>query len=310
LFVISEVDQASCDALTSVILERTSAGPENEPDPADYLASSWCAETRSPRGGSTPDRRLPSSAFVSAVVDTGRMISVMDKSIVVATASRQGTREHNADAAAGFSSADGRTAAVVVDGIGNSPTVAAIASVLAQVATRVGAQRGALAGMLSAAALIADPGAGPEAEPAAVAVLAVAEPGGATAIAWVGDCRASGWDGAELRRYSTDHTVGQQLRINGTPLELATEHDNWVRSTLASAVVATVYEVEIAAGELVVLTSDGVHDQLPHAELTALVDRHAHDPVVLADAIVAAVREDAESYRDDATAAVLRAEHQ
>jgi hypothetical protein len=70
---------------------------------------------------------------VSAGVDTGRTIRVMDDSIVVATASRQGTCGHNADAAPWFASAEGRTAAAVVDGIGNSPTGTAIASLLAQV---------------------------------------------------------------------------------------------------------------------------------------------------------------------------------
>jgi hypothetical protein len=57
----------------------------------------------------------------------------MDDSIVVATASRQGTCGHNTDAAPWFASAEGRTAAAVVDGIGNSPTGTAIASLLAQV---------------------------------------------------------------------------------------------------------------------------------------------------------------------------------
>lgn len=228
------------------------------------------------------------------------------QSIAVASASRRGTRERNADATAWFTVADGTTAATIVDGIGNSSTIATLTPVLAQVAARIGAQRGGLAGILSAAALVADPGAGTGTGPDAVAVLAVVEPGEATSVTWVGDCRAYGWDGTALRCYSTDHTVGQQLRVNGVPVELAAEHDNWVRATLATAVVATVYEVEIPAGELVLLTSDGVHDQLPHVELVMLVDQYAHVPVTLTEAIVAAVS-DVDGYRDDATVAVLEA---
>jgi len=49
---------------------------------------------------------------------------------------------------------------------------------------------------------------------------------------------------------------------------------NWIRTTLSRAVVATVYEIAIPPGDLVLLTSDGVHDQTPHDVLAALVGQH------------------------------------
>ena len=170
---------------------------------------------------------------------------------------------------------------------------------------RVGAQRGPLAGILSAGLLVSDP-----AEKAdGVAVAAVAYPDGdPVEVAWVGDCRAYGWTGTVLRRYTTDHTVGEQLRRNGAPWELAAEHDNWVQTSLAHATVATVYQVQVDT-PLVLLTSDGVHDQIDHDTLTALVAQHADgDLQTLANAVVAAVT-DREDYRDDATIVVLARPH-
>ena len=220
------------------------------------------------------------------------------------TATRKGTRQYNADAAA-VHTAGVTTAAAVVDGIGNSPEIAACSLLLAEVAARVGARRGSLVGILAAAELVADRDAA-AVEPDAVAVLAVAVPEH-TGVAWVGDCRAWGWDGATLTQWTTDHTVGQQLRVNGAPLDLAEAHDNWIRTSLGRAVVATVYQVTIPSDALVLLTSDGVHDALTRDELATLVRAHGDDPQVMADAIVAAVVEDDDGYRDDATVVVIPA---
>ena len=99
--------------------------------------------------------------------------------------------------------------------------------------------------------------------------------------------------------------MGQQLRVNGAPLDLAEAHDNWIRTSLGRAVVATVYQVTIPSDALVLLTSDGVHDALTRDELATLVRAHGDDPQVMADAIVAAVVEDDDGYRDDATVVVV-----
>ncbi|MDT0307195.1 hypothetical protein RM780_09495 [Streptomyces sp. DSM 44917] len=228
-------------------------------------------------------------------------------------ASRRGVREVNADASAVHQvPGTGVVAAAIVDGIGSSPAVARMAAVAAEVAARVGARRTPTIGILAAAELVAATDAAtidPEAEiPDGVAVLAVAEPGHPTAIAWTGDARAWGWDGRDLRQLTTDHTVGEYLRHNsgGGPIELlAAVHDNWVRASLGQSSIATVHAAD-ATDPVVLLTSDGVHDSLTHADLTALVRDNESDPDALTAAIVAAVSADPDGYRDDATAIALR----
>ncbi|MFI6484318.1 PP2C family protein-serine/threonine phosphatase [Nonomuraea sp. NPDC050663] len=221
-------------------------------------------------------------------------------------ATRQGSTDTgNADAARAYTSAQHVTGVAVIDGIGHDDATHAIVSVLAEAAARVAAVRGPLAGMLTAAQLVADRGPDDDG-PDAVAVAARARPFAPTVVDWVGDARAYGWDGEWLTLHTTDHTVGQQLRANGAPWELADEHDNWVRTTLAQAAVATVYEVEIPANELVIITTDGVHDQVLHDVMADLVDAHQDNPQALADAIVTAVQADEDGYRDDATVVVIR----
>lgn len=224
--------------------------------------------------------------------------------ITVATATRQGTREHNADSCAVhvYPVAD-VTAAAVVDGIGNSPEVVAASCVAAEVAVRVGARKGGLAGLLAAAELYGDPG-GVNVEPDAVAVLALSEPGEDTRVHWIGDCRAWGFNGQTLRQYTTDHTMGEHLRQRGKPEVEAALHDNWVRTSLATATVSTVCFAEVP-DRLVILTSDGVHDALDRDVLEELVRTFPHAPQSLADALVSAARADGTGYRDDATAVVL-----
>lgn len=220
----------------------------------------------------------------------------------VAVSTRRGTRDHNADATAIRITSDLAVAAIV-DGIGNSTKVAHAAQLAADVTARIAARYGGLAGILTAGALLADDDPdGPE--PDAVALVAVADPD-STVIHWIGDCRAYGLTGGILRQYTTDHTVGQQLRVNGLPADVAEDHDNWVRTTLSRAVVATVYEVVIPAERLVVLTTDGVHDSITGTELTALVLRHQNDLQTLADTITGAVQPDSDGYRDDATVIAL-----
>ncbi|MFC0546644.1 PP2C family serine/threonine-protein phosphatase [Kutzneria chonburiensis] len=220
----------------------------------------------------------------------------------VAMATRRGVRDHNMDAAASFAASTGLVAVAVVDGIGNDQAGAQTMTELARIAVRIGVTKGPLAGILTAAAYIDDPGTETY-KPNAVAVLAIAEPGEPTLLGWVGDSHAYGWDGTTLHRRTNPHTMGAFLRWNGDN-ELAPEHDNWVRLSLVKATPTTVALSEIPADELVLLVSDGI-DSVGDDELRALVMRHQHDPQALADAIVAAAREDEDGYRDDATAVVL-----
>ncbi|KOT49937.1 MULTISPECIES: hypothetical protein [Streptomyces] len=225
-----------------------------------------------------------------------------EPAITAAAATRRGVRDHNMDAVATFRAANGTTAAAIIDGIGNDPHGPQIMQLLAATACRIGAVRGALAGILAAAALIDDPGSDDYA-PDGVAVLALAEPGEPTRLGWVGDSHAYSWDGRKLVRRTDPHTMGAYLRQNGD-LDLAPQHDNWVRISLCTATATTVALAEAPAGELMLLISDGL-DTLPHRELEALVRQHSADPQALADALVAAAKPEASGYRDDATAVVL-----
>lgn len=227
--------------------------------------------------------------------------------ILTAAASRQGTRGHNADAAVIHELAGtGIVGAAVVDGIGSNPEVAAYSTLAAQVAARVGARKTAILGILAAAELNAAP-AGAWIEPDAVAVLAVVHPDdGSTSIAWTGDARAYGWDGAQLHQRTTDMTVAEYLRANGFPVKATVAHEDWLRASLGRSSINTVHH-SIIDDRLILLTSDGVHKQITHERLTEIVRVYAEDPQALAEAIVNEPEPDAEGYRDDATVIVLSA---
>ncbi|MER6911133.1 hypothetical protein ABT354_05595 [Streptomyces sp. NPDC000594] len=229
----------------------------------------------------------------------------MTHRVITAVATRMGTDANNADAVAVFRSETGTTAACVVDMVGHAPTAPAVGRLCAETAARVGAQRGALAGLVAAGALVADPGAGEEPEPTGVAVLALASPGEETRLAWVGDCAAYGWDGTTLHPRTTPQSMGEFLRWN-QDLDLAPEHDNWVRVDLATVVPTNVAVSSVPASErLVLLVSDGVTDQVPHHLMEDLVRQHATDPRALAQALVDAARAEPSGRRDDATVIVL-----
>ncbi|MFJ8755663.1 hypothetical protein [Streptomyces cyaneofuscatus] len=210
----------------------------------------------------------------------------------------------NADAARVYVLANGTVGAAVIDGIGHGPHTSKTAPLLAETAARIAARRGPLSGLLTASELIADPGEdGKEADAVAVAVRVYPDDEVAV-VTWTGDARAYGWNGKRLELYTDDHTVGRQLSSNGEALELSRQHNNWLRTSLARATIGTVYTASIR-DRVVILTSDGVHDQMPEERFEELVRDHADDPVALAEALVAAAEENEEGYRDDATAVVI-----
>ncbi|MGW6389089.1 SpoIIE family protein phosphatase [Streptomyces sp. NPDC055103] len=224
----------------------------------------------------------------------------------VGTATRLGTTAPSGDAVAVHVQEDGTTAAAVVDGIGHSLRVSSVAQLLATVMARVSARRGSLAGLLTGTELVADPGSGDEPEPDAVAVVATARAAGdEIRIAWVGDCRAYGLEGGRLRPLTADHNLAEQLALCGYTGEIPRPAAKWVRTTVRSAVVATVSEAWTRS-PLVVLMSDGVHDQVPHAAMETLALTHGDEPQALAEALVAAAETGSDGVRDDATAIVIR----
>lgn len=222
----------------------------------------------------------------------------------VSTASREGTGGPIADAVQVFTAADGTVAVALVDGIGHEPGIVSLSPILAEVAARVTATRGCHAGILTAGMLVADPGAGANPGPDAVAAVVRRTPDGTTA-AWCGDVRVYGWDGVRLRQYTTDHTIGEQLRQLGVPVSVAAAADFMITVTLGRATPATVPVVGLPDGELIILTTDGIHDALGHDAIEDIVRELANEPGELATALVAAVTTDEHGDRDDATAAVL-----
>ncbi|MFI8326881.1 SpoIIE family protein phosphatase [Streptomyces sp. NPDC085529] len=224
----------------------------------------------------------------------------------IGTATRLGTAAPSGDAVAVHVQEDGATAAAVVDGIGHTPRVASVAQLLATVMARVSARRGSLAGLLTGTELVADPGSGDEPEPDAVAVVATARPAAdRIRVAWVGDCRAYAVEEGRLRRLTADHNLAEHLSLCGYTGEIPRQAARWVRTTVRSAAVATVSEAWTTS-PLVVLTSDGVHDQVPHAVMEALALAHEDTPQALAEALVAAAGTGSDGVRDDATTIVIR----
>jgi PPM family protein phosphatase len=226
-------------------------------------------------------------------------------SITTAVASRQGTRAYYSDAPVVHRLPHSEVvAAAIVDGIGSSAEVAEFAQLAAQVAARVGARKTARLGVLAAAELVEAPG-GTDIEPDGVAVLAVLAPDGVVSVAWTGDSRAYAWRDGELVQLTGDMTIGTYLRSNGFPLPDDAPHDNWLATSLGRSSVATVHHIR-SETDLLVLTSDGVHKQTAHERMAEIVAAHADHPQALADELVAAAGTDADGYRDDATAVVLR----
>ncbi|MFI5986364.1 hypothetical protein ACIBEA_36575 [Streptomyces sp. NPDC051555] len=230
----------------------------------------------------------------------------MPSSFVTAVATRTGTRGTNADAAHTWTAADGAVGAAVIDGIGHSDPLHDLVPVLAVAAARTSATDGALSGLLTASLLVRDPGAVPVTPRVdAVAVTARARPGHATWICWAGDARAYGWDGTTLTRYTTDHNVTTYLTTHGIPAEIADRFANRINIALVDASPATVHHVTIPAGHLVLLTSDGIHDQITHDHMQHLVAKHANTPRALVQSLTAVAQPDHDGYRDDATTLVI-----
>lgn len=69
-------------------------------------------------------------------------------------------------------------------------------------------------------------------------------------------------------------------------LPWAFAHRNILTAALGDDVRATVREHDVAPGDLIVLTSDGVHDNLTHQEIQAVAAAHGGSPQALSAALV------------------------
>lgn len=222
----------------------------------------------------------------------------------------EGDTPGSADAAHAWTASTGAIGAAVIDGMGHTEELHALVPVLAVDAARRAVLRHPMAGLIGAAELMQDPGA-PRGGPDAVGIAARVKPDGSIWIAWAGDCRAYGVAPGTgvLTRYTTDHTIAAYLTAQGMPEEEAAAYSSKLTVSFSDLSIAACNEVAIPKGSLVVLTSDGVHDQMDHATLEALVHEHRDDAQALADALVAAAEdgeEDGQPYRDDATAVVVQ----
>ncbi|MGZ3147293.1 PP2C family protein-serine/threonine phosphatase [Lentzea chajnantorensis] len=225
--------------------------------------------------------------------------------VSVGTATDIGGRSHNCDATAVHSNGF-TTAVAIVDGIGSTPEVEHTAGLLAEVAARMATRRGTVPGLLAAHELISGPG--PETpKPNAVGAVAVVYPSDrATVIAHVGDCRVYSMTGGVLTRHTTDHTVGELLRMVGVQEQHAQLHDNWVRTSIANATVATIPVADVVA-ERVLLTSDGIHKVLTDDQIAAVLTAFPEDVDQAAHELIAATLDAAPAGEplDNMTAIVL-----
>ncbi|MGW6973788.1 hypothetical protein [Streptomyces sp. NPDC054952] len=139
-----------------------------------------------------------------------------------------------------------------------------------------------MAGLIGAAELLQNPGA-PRGGPDAVGITARVRADG-TWIAWAGDCRAYGIDPDTgiLTRYTTDHTVAAHYAQQGMPADEAAAYSSNLTVSFSDLSIAACNEAPIPNGHLVILTSDGVHDQMDPTVLDGLVHAHHNDAQALA----------------------------
>ncbi|WP_447003287.1 PP2C family protein-serine/threonine phosphatase [Saccharothrix isguenensis] len=232
---------------------------------------------------------------------TGAAAEPPARARVGAATSRGPARPLNADAHVHHRHR-GTFAAAVVDGTGSTPEVADFAHVAASVAARTAARETPVLGVIAAAIPYADPD--PEdgsARPNGAIVVASVRAGGYWRIAYAGDSSAYGLkDDGTVHRFTTPHTLGEEMRRQGAPEAEAAAHDHKLRHSLGRVPIDGVEGFEAVAG-LLVLASDGL--KLPHEELADMLLEHGDDPQRCAEELVAAAR--ARGSRDDITVLVI-----
>mgnify|MGYP006190464023 CR=1 FL=1 len=116
-----------------------------------------------------------------------------------------------------------------------------------------------------------------------------------------GDSAAYGLkDDGTLSRFTTPHTLGEELRQQGVPDTEAAAHDHKLRHHVGRVPLYGVEGFE-ATARLLVLASDGL--KVPHDELRTLLLDHGDDPQRCAEHLLAAAR--ARGSRDDVTVLVI-----
>ncbi|MGI5451244.1 PP2C family serine/threonine-protein phosphatase [Streptomyces sp. CA-243310] len=137
--------------------------------------------------------------------------------------------------------------------------------------------------------------------------MAWTRPGRPNWICWAGDCRAYGVDPQTgvPTACTSDRTTATCLVSKRVDPQAAAPFASRIRTSPADATPRAMDQLYVPAGHLVILTSDGVHDQVAADARESLVREHQHDPRALVVSLVAAAAPDEEGYHDDATAVVL-----
>lgn len=155
--------------------------------------------------------------------------------------------------------------------------------------------------------------------------------GGRAGLCHVGDSRAMLVRGTQSVALSTDHTLARIManlgeapsstaqdeanhrtisRFLGTGTELEIERiDGLSRAAVDALALEPAAEergFDIERGDIFVLTSDGVHDEIPAERFAQLVQLHRHDPQALSNALVQHAL--SQVGRDNATALVVLVE--
>lgn len=185
-----------------------------------------------------------------------------------------GTRSHQCDATA-VRTVDGLRAYALLDGIGSSDNVRdwtrTMARRLAAAAARMGDAESGLRRVHAAAAAEPDRSAPWADLPAAVAVVAIHEPGSRLLnIAWCGDARAYLYEDGWARRLTTDHNMRQEL------LDAGREPGRYARNTVTSYLGDTDPKPAIGAAGItlssrgdgcprLLLASDGAYEPIEDA---------------------------------------------
>jgi protein phosphatase len=194
------------------------------------------------------------------------------------TASAQGPRSHNADAVGAYAAA-GAPGIVfaLADGVGDDAAAAQAARVAAAAAARTPVHKGPVEAVLAAQAAVRERSYGD-------AVLVVAMPyDGGYHIAWVGDSRAYAWDGATLRRLTTDHTLAEYFRARHQPVTPRMEHV--VTTSVRTTKPHEIGTAEMTSGGLL-LTSDGVHKPLTANTIRMILADPDHGAAELVEAAI------------------------
>jgi len=129
------------------------------------------------------------------------------------------------------------------------------------------------------------------------------------AIVHVGDSRAYRWRDGRLSQLTTDHTlVADLLRANEISEAEASTHPyrHVLTRALGSAeeVTADVRRLDVQAGDVYLLCSDGVSGMLGESEIATIAGAHHDDPEALSRELIAAANQ--AGGKDNATVIVVR----